>query len=32
VPEIAALKADVEAFAKGFPTIGFEKAAMRYRD
>ncbi|KAF8063057.1 SHM1 [Scenedesmus sp. PABB004] len=31
-PEIEALKADVEAFAKQFPTIGFEKAAMRYQD
>jgi glycine hydroxymethyltransferase len=29
---IADLKADVEAFAKDFPTIGFEKASMRYRD
>ena len=31
-PELAALKADVEAFAKAFPTIGFEKGAMRYKD
>jgi hypothetical protein len=30
VPEIEALAADVEAFARGFPTIGFEKSAMRY--
>lgn len=30
VPEIEALAADVEAFAKGFPTIGFEKSSMRY--
>mmetsp|Transcript_13903 Transcript_13903/g.29702 ORF Transcript_13903/g.29702 Transcript_13903/m.29702 type:complete len:525 (-) Transcript_13903:430-2004(-) len=29
-PEIDALKAKVEAFAKNFPTIGFEKADMRY--
>jgi len=28
--EIAALRADVEAFAKQFPTVGFEKATMRY--
>jgi glycine hydroxymethyltransferase len=32
VPEIAALKADVEAFAKQFPTIGFEKSTMRYKN
>ena len=33
VPEdIAALKSDVEEFAKTFPTIGFEKATMRYKD
>jgi glycine hydroxymethyltransferase len=31
-PEINALKDDVEAFAKQFPTIGFEKATMRYQD
>ena len=29
VPEIAALKHDVEEFAKEFPTIGFEKARAR---
>lgn len=29
---IADLKADVEAFAKQFPTVGFEKATMRYTD
>ena len=29
VPEIAALKHDVEVFAKEFPTIGFEKVRMR---
>ena len=29
VPEIAALKHDVEEFAKEFPTIGFEKVRMR---
>ena len=32
VPEIAQLKADVEKFAMDFPTIGFEKATMRYKD
>ncbi|WIA20010.1 hypothetical protein OEZ85_005881 [Tetradesmus obliquus] len=32
VPEIEALREDVEAFAKQFPTIGFEKASMRYQD
>ena len=32
VPEIKALKADVEKFAMDFPTIGFEKATMRYKD
>jgi hypothetical protein len=31
VPEIEALRAEVEAFAKAFPTIGFEKASMRYQ-
>jgi len=30
--EIAALAQDVEAFAKQFPTIGFEKSTMRYKD
>ena len=30
--EIDALKAKVEAFAKNFPTIGFEKATMKYTD
>ena len=30
--EIAQLKSDVEEFAKEFPTIGFEKATMRYKD
>ena len=29
---IAALRGEVEAFAKQFPTVGFEKATMRYRD
>lgn len=29
VPEIQALKHDVEQFAKEFPTIGFEKARRR---
>ena len=32
VPEIAALKEEVEAFATQFPTIGFEKSQMRYKD
>jgi len=32
VPEIDALKEDVEAFSKQFPTIGFEKATMRYQE
>jgi hypothetical protein len=32
VPEIDALREDVEAFAKQFPTIGFDKASMRYKD
>ena len=31
-PAIAALAAEVEQFAKQFPTIGFEKAEMRYQD
>ena len=32
VPELVALKHEVEDYAKQFPTIGFEKATMRYRD
>lgn len=32
VPEIKELKAAVEEFAKDFPTIGFEKSEMRYKD
>lgn len=32
VPEIDALREDVEAFSKQFPTIGFEKATMRYQE
>lgn len=32
VPEIEKLREEVEVFAKQFPTIGFEKAAMRYQD
>jgi glycine hydroxymethyltransferase len=31
-PEVDALKAEVEDFAKAFPTIGFEKATMRYQE
>uniref|UniRef100_A0A7S0RZ78 Serine hydroxymethyltransferase n=1 Tax=Chlamydomonas leiostraca TaxID=1034604 RepID=A0A7S0RZ78_9CHLO len=30
--ELKALKADVEAYATRFPTIGFEKGAMRYKN
>ncbi|KAL6750456.1 serine hydroxymethyltransferase [Haematococcus lacustris] len=30
--EVLALKHDVESFAMRFPTIGFEKASMRYKD
>jgi glycine hydroxymethyltransferase len=30
LPELVKLKHDVEEFAKQFPTIGFEKASMRY--
>ncbi|GFR45971.1 hypothetical protein Agub_g7443, partial [Astrephomene gubernaculifera] len=30
--DITSLKKDVEVFAKRFPTIGFEKATMRYQD
>jgi glycine hydroxymethyltransferase len=30
--EIKALKAEVEEYAKAFPTIGFEKATMRYKE
>ncbi|PON85734.1 Serine hydroxymethyltransferase [Trema orientale] len=30
--EIAKLRHEVEAYAKQFPTIGFEKETMRYRD
>ncbi|PNH10619.1 hypothetical protein TSOC_002642 [Tetrabaena socialis] len=29
---ISALKKDVEAFAMRFPSIGFEKATMRYKN
>lgn len=29
-PEIAQLKADVVAFSRGFPVIGFDSEAMRY--
>lgn len=31
VPELKQLKHEVEEFAKGFPTIGFEKGTMRYQ-
>ncbi|GIL88389.1 hypothetical protein Vretimale_15031 [Volvox reticuliferus] len=31
-PELAALKKDVETFAMRFPTIGFEKGNMRYKN
>lgn len=30
--ELGALRREVEDFAKQFPTIGFEKASMRYKD
>ncbi len=30
-PELQQLKHDVESFATRFPTIGFEKAQMRYK-
>ena len=32
IPELVALKHDVEEFAKRFPTIAFEKATMRYTE
>lgn len=32
VPELVALRQEVEDFAKQFPTIGFERATMRYQD
>ncbi len=32
VPELAALKREVEEYAMRFPTIGFEKSTMRYKD
>ena len=31
-PEVAELRQEVEDFAKQFPTIGFEKASMRYKE
>ena len=31
VPEIKQLKEEVEKYAMDFPTIGFEKADMRYK-
>lgn len=31
MPELKQLKHEVEEFAKGFPTIGFEKGTMRYQ-
>mmetsp|Transcript_22725 Transcript_22725/g.40140 ORF Transcript_22725/g.40140 Transcript_22725/m.40140 type:complete len:496 (+) Transcript_22725:62-1549(+) len=30
--EVNALRADVEAFASSFPTVGFEESSMRYSD
>ncbi len=30
--ELKALRHDVEAFSMQFPTIGFDKATMRYKD
>eukprot|EP00879_Flechtneria_rotunda_P011081 GHRR01011578.1.p1 GENE.GHRR01011578.1~~GHRR01011578.1.p1 ORF type:complete len:425 (+),score=121.11 GHRR01011578.1:523-1797(+) len=32
VPEVDSLRHEVEEFAKQFPTIGFEKATMRYQN
>jgi glycine hydroxymethyltransferase len=32
IPELVALKREVEDYAKQFPTIGFEKSTMRYKD
>lgn len=29
---LAALREEVEEFAKQFPTVGFEKASMRYKE
>jgi glycine hydroxymethyltransferase len=31
-PELQALRGEVEDFAKQFPTIGFEKSSMRYKE
>lgn len=31
-PQVQELKEEVEAFATQFPTIGFEKGDMRYKD
>lgn len=31
-PELVQLKEEVEAYATQFPTIGFERASMRYKD
>lgn len=30
--ELAALKKDISAFAQEFPVVGFDSAAMRYKD
>lgn len=30
--ELKVLKEEVEAFAKQFPTIGFEKSQMKYKE
>jgi hypothetical protein len=32
MPEIEKLKKEVENFAMAFPTIGFEKSSMRYKE
>lgn len=32
VKEIAALRHEVEDYAKQFPTIGFEKSSLKYKD
>ena len=31
-PDIEALRREVEEYAKQFPTIGFEKTSMKYKD
>ena len=31
-PDIEAVRREVEEYAKQFPTIGFEKTSMKYKD